>query len=69
MPELDGFESTEAIRKLEESTGKFVPIIAMTAELSNEAREHCFASGMNDCVTKPVTLEKLAAVLQKWLAN
>jgi len=69
MPEMDGFESTQAIRKLEETTGKRVPIIAMTADSSSDGRDHCLAIGMSDYITKPVAFKKLSAVLEKWLPH
>ncbi|MBS1953988.1 MAG: AAA family ATPase [Cyanobacteria bacterium SZAS-4] len=67
MPEMDGFEATKAIRKLEEKTGFHVPIIAMTAQAMSGDREACLAAGMDDYVSKPVTSAKLKEVLDRWL--
>jgi PAS domain S-box-containing protein len=67
MPEMDGFEATRRIRKLEEITGNHIPIIAMTAQALIEDREACLNSGMDDYLTKPVTMQKLANALSRWL--
>ncbi len=69
MPVMDGVEATTRIRAgeagLERAT---VPIIAMTADSTAEARQRCLASGMNDHLTKPVKLDALESGLGKWLA-
>ena len=64
MPEIDGFEAARRIRA-EEDADRHVWIIAMTADARAGAREACFAAGMDDYITKPVTLEQLSAVLQR----
>jgi two-component system sensor histidine kinase/response regulator len=64
MPEMDGLESTLAIRAREQETGQHLPIIAMTARAITGDRERCLASGMDDYVSKPVTLAELRRVLQ-----
>ena len=66
MPEMDGFAATAAIRQRESSTGRHVPIIAMTANAMQGDREDCLAAGMDDYVSKPVTFESLVSMLQKW---
>ncbi|PCJ21450.1 MAG: hypothetical protein COB02_02335 [Candidatus Cloacimonadota bacterium] len=53
MPELDGFEATQQIRKLSNEKSK-VPIIAMTANVLHEEQEKCIKSGMNQFLSKPV---------------
>jgi CheY-like chemotaxis protein len=65
MPEMDGFAATTAIRNL---NGKcsVVPIVALTASATKEDREHCFAVGMDDFITKPIRSEQLAQCLAKW---
>jgi signal transduction histidine kinase/CheY-like chemotaxis protein/HPt (histidine-containing phosphotransfer) domain-containing protein len=68
MPEMNGFEATEAIRGIEQTSRlPRVPIIAMTAQSTFADRERCLASGMDDYMTKPVTSEKLRSVLERWL--
>ncbi len=63
MPELDGFAATAAIRLREASTGRHVPIIAMTANAMPGDREDCLAAGMDDYISKSVTFDVLGAVL------
>ncbi len=67
MPELDGISATRKIREIELSSGKNVPIIALTAGALKEERENCFASGMNDFLTKPLVPEKIKVILNKYL--
>jgi signal transduction histidine kinase/CheY-like chemotaxis protein len=64
MPEMDGFEAARRIRA-EEGADRHVWIIAMTADALAGAREACLAAGMDDYITKPVTLEQLGAILQR----
>jgi signal transduction histidine kinase/CheY-like chemotaxis protein len=67
MPELDGYDATRAIRKIEAKTGRHVPIVAMTANAMQGDKEKCLAAGMDDYVSKPVDFENLVAVLRQWL--
>jgi DNA-binding response OmpR family regulator len=67
MPEMDGFETTAAIRRNEASRGLHTPIIAMTAAAMVGDREHCLTSGMDDYLSKPVSPDQLLDVLKKWL--
>lgn len=66
MPVMDGFDATRAIRARNGHAAR-IPIIAMTAGALNEDRERCFAAGMDDYISKPVDLAKLAAVLTRWV--
>ena len=68
MPELDGYEASRQIRRLE-AVGRSVVIVAMTAEAMAGAREACLASGMDDYISKPVKVQDLLTVLQKWAPN
>lgn len=67
MPVMDGFTSTEEIRKRETTTAHKTPIIAMTANALESDKERCLASGMDDFIAKPFQPEQLNALLQKWL--
>jgi CheY-like chemotaxis protein len=63
MPELDGFQVVQALRERELTTGRHLPIIALTARSRSEDRERCLAAGMDDFLTKPVRpVEQLAAI-------
>lgn len=65
MPEMDGFETTKEIRKLE-SAGARIPIIALTANAMSGDRELCVEAGMDDYLAKPVDLQQLDAALCAW---
>ncbi len=62
MPEKDGVDATVEIRGL----GFQMPIVAMTATVSKSGRDSALTSGMNDYITKPVKVEAVRTVLQKW---
>lgn len=66
MPVLDGFAATQAIRALE-SDDRHVPIVALTANVVKEERDKCLAAGMDDFLSKPVSQQMLAQVLDKYL--
>ena len=65
MPEMDGLEATQALRRLPDWSSR--PILAMTANAFNEDRQRCLDAGMNDFISKPVDPEMFFAVLDKWL--
>ena len=65
MPEMDGYEATQTIRKNLEF--KDLPIIAMTANVMAGDREKCLEAGMNDHVAKPIDPDKLFASLLQWI--
>jgi CheY-like chemotaxis protein len=64
MPVMDGFEATEKIRGLDGDVA-LVPIVALTASAMPEELERCKLAGMNDCLTKPVSLKTLSATLNQ----
>lgn len=59
MPEIDGFEATQYIRKKMPSSISKIPIIAMTASAFTGDREKCIAMGMNEYISKPFNPEEL----------
>lgn len=68
MPEMDGMEATRHIRNpLSAMTNRHIPIIAMTAHAMQGDKERCLEAGMDDYVTKPVSIQALAKTLEKWL--
>jgi signal transduction histidine kinase len=62
MPEMDGFEATRCLR----GEGLHTPIIALTANAMAGDRERCLEAGMNDYISKPFTLEQIAAIVRRW---
>ncbi|MGH1456009.1 MAG: response regulator [Alphaproteobacteria bacterium] len=68
MPEMDGFEATEEIRKFEKEQGrKNVPIVAITADAMIGDREKCLSFGMNDYINKPFKETDIARTLEEWI--
>jgi CheY-like chemotaxis protein len=67
MPEMDGYETTRAIRQL--PFFRSTPIIALTAKAMKGDREKCLQAGASDYVTKPVDLNYLFSVMRVWLAK
>ena len=67
MPEMDGIETTRKIRELEDPYYKEVPIIALTANAVQGAKEEFLRGGMNDFVAKPIAINDIVQKLQYWL--
>lgn len=67
MPEMDGYETTQLIRKMEETQNYRTPIIAMTAHAFPEEKIHCTEAGMDAFLTKPVRKEELIVVVRGFL--
>jgi signal transduction histidine kinase/CheY-like chemotaxis protein len=65
MPELNGYDATQAIREREKRLGVRVPIIALTAHALNDDRERCLESGMDDFVSKPIEASALFEALER----
>ena len=66
MPNMNGFDATQAIRRLEAGSGRHVPIVALTAHAMKGDRETCLASGMDDYLVKPIQSGELQSALEKW---
>jgi len=66
MPEINGYETTRKMRAMG-GWGQKIPIIAMTANVSRDDIDKCFAAGMNDHLGKPVEVQELLKKLQKHL--
>jgi CheY-like chemotaxis protein/HPt (histidine-containing phosphotransfer) domain-containing protein len=71
MPDLDGLAATAAIRRYEQESGleRRTPIVALTADALAGDDEKCRAAGMDDYLAKPITSERLATVVRRWIAN
>ena len=67
MPKMDGYEATVEIRRREACSGCRTPIIALTADTTEGARERCLAAGMDDYLAKPFNREQINAMLTTWL--
>jgi CheY-like chemotaxis protein/HPt (histidine-containing phosphotransfer) domain-containing protein len=66
MPEMDGFEATKHVRKMETGERR-TPIIALTAHAMKGYREQCIANNMDDYVTKPLNRKVLLETVDKWI--
>jgi CheY-like chemotaxis protein len=69
MPILDGLEATRLIRQNEKTTGKHIPIIALTARAMTEDREELVKAGMDGYVAKPIDRQKLFEEIEKILTK
>jgi signal transduction histidine kinase/HAMP domain-containing protein/ActR/RegA family two-component response regulator len=67
MPEMDGYATTEAIRRMPQYAG--LPIIALTAKAMKGDKEKSLEAGATDHVTKPVETDHLLAVMRHWLPS
>ena len=67
MPEMDGYEASRAIRQIEGFEDRRTPIVALTAHAMEGSRQASLASGMDDQITKPLTMAALVAKLLEWL--
>jgi CheY-like chemotaxis protein/HPt (histidine-containing phosphotransfer) domain-containing protein len=64
MPDMDGFQATAMIREKEKTSGKHIPIVAMTAYAMAGDRERCLAAGMDAYVSKPIRHQELFETIQ-----
>ena len=65
MPEMDGFEAMQEIRKNPEL--RDLPIIALTAKAMPDDQQRCLAAGANDYITKPIDVDKLVSLIRIWM--
>jgi CheY-like chemotaxis protein/HPt (histidine-containing phosphotransfer) domain-containing protein len=65
MPEMDGFETTTAIREKEKETQMHIPIVAMTAHAMKGDRERCLAAGMDAYIPKPIRAKELLDLIER----
>ena len=69
MPVMDGFEASRAIRALDRPDAATVPILAMTAQASDECAQSCHQVGMNGRLVKPLDTKKLAKSIREAVQN
>jgi len=68
MPEMNGYEATRKIRDPDSAVlDHHVPIVALTANAFQEDRELCLEAGMDDFLTKPLSMKTLTETLRSWL--
>ncbi len=67
MPVMNGYEATEAIRKLPRQDAAGIPIIAMTANAFTEDIQRSRNAGMNEHLTKPLDIDQLMKCLETWI--
>lgn len=75
MPIMDGYKATQKIREIEQQSDRPepklcpnpVPIIALTAGVSEKEQSKCYDAGMNDFLPKPISFEKFKSVVRKWI--
>ena len=68
MPEMDGAEATQRIRKMEQAGGgRRTPVIALTADVQKGIREQCREAGVDDYLSKPFSQSQLSNLLARWL--
>jgi len=67
MPVMDGYQLAQKIRRQEEHQGWYLPVVALTAGAMESDAQRCYAAGMDDYLTKPVTLAALNAMIVKHL--
>jgi signal transduction histidine kinase/CheY-like chemotaxis protein len=65
MPEMDGFAATVEIRRLEQASGRHLPIVAMTAHALKGDRERCLATGMDGYISKPINFQRVEEELER----
>ena len=67
MPVMDGLTATRLIRALPGTVAR-TPIVVVTADVMNEARDHALLAGANDFISKPLNVEQLRGIVQRYAA-
>ncbi|MFV0281724.1 MAG: response regulator [Rhodoblastus sp.] len=67
MPHLNGIEATRRLRAFERTLDRRTPVIALTADVTDETRTRCKEAGIDDCITKPIDLPALLGAIDRLL--
>ena len=67
MPNMNGYQAAEAIRKMNDPSKAGIPIVAMTANALEEDKENAYSAGMNAHLAKPIDLQKMMETLAEFL--
>ncbi|MDR3449135.1 MAG: MHYT domain-containing protein [Alphaproteobacteria bacterium] len=67
MPQMNGYEATNIIRTADKGTDRHIPIVAMTANAMIGDREKCLRYGMDEYLSKPISIDELKEVLGQWI--
>lgn len=69
MPVMDGYQASEAIRRLEREDARAIPILALTANAFAADVGRAHSAGMNDHISKPIDVDQLIGAIQLWTNN
>ena len=69
IPNLDGYKTSEAIRKIESKKGSHIPIIGVTAHATEGNRQKCLDAGMDEYISKPYNIYELNKLILKYLEH
>lgn len=69
MPRMDGYDAARAIRAMERPDAQTIPIVAMTADAFKRDRQSAYEAGMNEHLSKPISVDRLAFVMKQFLAG
>jgi len=69
MPQMNGHEATQEIRKREQDSDRYTPIIGVTAHAIKGDREKCIEAGMDDYLSKPVSPNALEEKIHRWIGS
>ena len=69
MPVMNGYDASAAIRRMDREDARTIPIIALTANAFTSDVSKAHSAGMNDHLAKPIEIERLLEVLQKWMGQ
>ncbi|WP_165793517.1 response regulator [Hyphococcus luteus] len=67
MPDMNGFDAARTIREAEAESGQHTPIIAITAHALKDDKDKCFAAGMDDYISKPISAARLKDRVIHWM--